>query len=165
MLDCIGVQTRCVLLSLLFAFFFSGHPRAHVVAFFCVFFFKTYLLYSFVGSLIPPITAASSKPQHSYSDFSLRSSGGTNSNDYSLVGLSTSRPANEKLRVFVSIGRSCMTSTATTKRAMARPSELCGIIPISGYCIATRGVGNDRFSGPSVNLILNIHSAQFFSLF
>ena len=35
---------------------------------FCFFFYST----AFVGSLIPPITAARSKPKHSYSDFSLQ---------------------------------------------------------------------------------------------
>ena len=107
------------------------------------------------------VAATRWKPKHSYSDFYLRSSGGTSSNDYSPVGLGTSRPVNGKFRVFVRNGRSCMTSTVTTKRAITGPSELCGIILISGYCIATRAKDNDRSSGPSVNLIL----AQFFSLF
>ena len=176
MLTCTGVQTRCVLLRLsLLCFRPSSRPCCRFVFFFfCVCFFCLFvlfcflfffLLYSLCWILDPTNHSSEVEAEAQLQRLLLGSSGGTNSKDYSPVGLGTSRPVNEKLRVFVRNGRSCMTGTATTKRATPRPSELCGIIPISGYCIATRAVGNDRSSGPSINLILNIHSAQFFSLF
>ena len=43
MLDCTGVQTRCVLLSLLFAFFFQAILELMLLLFLCVCFFFKYL--------------------------------------------------------------------------------------------------------------------------